>query len=88
MSYNVLMVRVHLFASLKDAAGESPIRLEVDDVMTAQEVFERLCVLFPDLDEYRKFTSVAVNEQNTTWSQRIKSGDEVAFFPPVSGGAG
>jgi molybdopterin synthase sulfur carrier subunit len=37
---------------------------------------------FSDLDSIR----VAVNQDYVGWDHPVKSGDEIAFFPPVTGG--
>jgi molybdopterin converting factor subunit 1 len=33
-----------------------------------------------------KAVRVAVNQEFADWSARVAAGDEVAFFPPVTGG--
>ena len=53
---------------------------------TAGQVFGRLVKQFPGLERYRAALLVAVNQEYSDWNQEISAGDEIAFFPPVSGG--
>ena len=53
---------------------------------TARQIFQQLVIEFPELERYKSVLLVAVNQEYVDWEQEISSGDEVAFFPPVSGG--
>ena len=80
------MIRVRLFASLKDAAGESCVELSLSDRSTVEEVYGRLLETFPQLGRFRAVTLTAVNDEYVDWEAPVEPGDSVAFFPPVSGG--
>ncbi len=80
------MIRVQLFASLKDAAGESSVELPLPSDVTLQDVYSALVAKFPRLEQYRPFVLTAVNEEYAAWDTRVGPDDAVAFFPPVSGG--
>ena len=80
------MIRVQLFASLKDAAGESFVELPLSDQVTVAEVFTSLVAKFPELEHYRSVVLTAVNEEYAGWDTPVGPDDAVAFFPPVSGG--
>ena len=80
------MIRVRLFASLKDAAGESYVELSLSDRSTVEEVYGRLLETFPQLGRFRAVTLTAVNDEYVDWEAPVEPGDSVAFFPPVSGG--
>jgi molybdopterin synthase catalytic subunit len=68
--------------------GQSEILLDsIPPGNTARQVFRRLVHQYPGLERYRKALLVAVNQEYTDWEQEVSSGDEIAFFPPVSGGA-
>ncbi|HSR67957.1 MAG TPA: molybdopterin converting factor subunit 1 [Acidobacteriota bacterium] len=82
------MISVLFFASLRDVAGTSQLQLESRGQQTAEEVFARLLKRFPGLAPYRPSLLVAVNEEYAQWQQPVADGDEIAFFPPVSGGSG
>ena len=83
-----MVVKICLFASLRDVVGQSEIVLDsVPPGHTARQVFQRLASRFPGLRRYRKALLVAVNQEYSNWDQAISPGDEIAFFPPVSGGA-
>ncbi len=41
---------------------------------------------FADALKNRKLVRVAVNKEYVGWDHRVRPGDEVAFFPPVTGG--
>jgi MoaD family protein len=79
------VVRVRLFAVLREQAGAS----EVTDV-TGRNVGELTDVLATRFGE--RFASVAavssfvVNGERATRSTAVADGDEVAILPPVSGG--
>lgn len=81
------MIRVQLFASLKDAAGDSCIELPLSGRTTVSELFSMLIAEFPEFERYRTIVLAAVNEEYADWDTLVGSDDSVAFFPPVSGGA-
>lgn len=72
---------------LSEVAGESTLELELEEGETARDLFRKLTRRWPELDRYQAICRVAVNEQYGSWERVLKPGDEVAFFPPVSGGA-
>ena len=81
------MLKIILFASLRDLVGRSEVELDLtDEGTTVREVFNRLEVQFPELKRYEPILLIAVNQEYTGWEQSVRAGDEIAFFPPVSGG--
>lgn len=80
------MVTIRLFASLKDVTGVGSLALESNTETTPRAVFQNLVKQYPDLSRYEKHLLVAVNEEYARMDLPIRDGDEVAFFPPVSGG--
>ena len=79
-------VTVRLFARLRELAGASELRQELPDGASAKTAWESLVRACPALAEYEPAISCAVNEEYARFSTPLKSGDEVAFLPPVSGG--
>ena len=81
------MIRVSLFASLREVAGTSEIALPTAKALTAREVFDTLVSERPTLERLRPVTLVAVDDEFASWDTVVSPDGEVAFFPPVSGGA-
>ena len=78
------MVRVRLFAALREQAGDSFVEAEG---RTVGEVVDELSARYGD-----RFASIAavgssiVNGERATRATVIADGDELALLPPVSGG--
>lgn len=81
-----MRVRVRLFAALREIAGGEEIELEVADGTTAGGVWEMLLSTHPRLTPYTSVVQVAVNQDFAERRALVKTGDEIAFLPPVSGG--
>ena len=81
-----MLVKVLLFARLRDIAGRAELDRELPDGATAQAAWDSLATEFGELHEYHRSVSVAVNQEYASFSTSLKNGDEVAFLPPVSGG--
>ena len=86
------MVDVRLFADLAEAAGERVVEVEVPAGATVGAALERLCEEYPavenrlfDGDAIRRGYTVAVDGE-TVESSTALAGDELAVFPPVTGG--
>jgi sulfur-carrier protein len=79
-----MSIRVLYFASLKDAIGRSEdiVRLDSAKDTTVQVLWSRLNGEEKPLDRIL----CAVNMEYATAETRVHDGDEVAFFPPVTGG--
>ena len=83
-----VLVKICLFASLRDIVGQSEIQLDsIPPGHTARQVFDRMAQQYPGLERYGKALLVAVNQEYSGWDREVSSGDEIAFFPPVSGGS-
>ncbi|HEY4691619.1 MAG TPA: molybdenum cofactor biosynthesis protein MoaE [Anaerolineae bacterium] len=82
-----MRVDVQLFATLKDRAGTKAISIEVPEDATVAQLLERISLAYPVLAESLRTSIVAVNQEFAFAPTLLKTGDEVALFPPVSGGS-
>jgi molybdopterin synthase catalytic subunit/molybdopterin converting factor small subunit len=80
-------VRALLFASLQDAAGTRFVDEDLADGSTVADLSLRLTQRFPALEPRLPKTRVAVNDALAAIDHVLKTGDEVAYLPPVSGGS-
>lgn len=82
------MIKVLFFAQLRDQLGISELNLPSDENPNVQVLLNNL----KDKDAHwgRILTQtalmVAVNQTMSNKTATLSSGDEVAFFPPVTGG--
>lgn len=81
-----MKIDVHLFAAAKDAAGKSPLEVVVRDDGSVADLRAELVRSVPELKTLQASLLVAVNNEYATDETRLTPTDEVACFPPVSGG--
>jgi len=80
-------VRVLFFGAAREAAADE-LTLSLPAGTDARDAFERLLAEYPDLRRFRSSLLVAVNQEYARdLAIELKDGDELALFPPVSGGA-
>ena len=77
-----MAIEIRYFASLRDQLGRAGDRLEAVDGLTVAGVW---ATLWPDAP-LPPNTLTAVNLEYAGLDQSVADGDEVAFFPPVTGG--
>lgn len=82
-----MQIQVRLFATLRQLAGWSQQPLEVPDGATLDEALAVIDARYPVLTISRRTFYAAVNQEYAKGDQALHAGDEVAIFPPVSGGA-
>jgi molybdopterin converting factor subunit 1 len=80
-------VRIKLFATLKDRAGSNHVDIDLPDDATVATLLDRLALAHPKLAPSLPTSLVAVNQEFAFGATLIRSGDEIALFPPVSGGS-
>jgi molybdopterin synthase catalytic subunit len=81
------VVKVLFFAHLKELSGVDKELIPIHKAIRVAEFKQVLKERFPMLDERLKNVLVAVNQQYAEDDDLIQPGDEVAIFPPVSGGS-
>jgi molybdopterin converting factor subunit 1 len=84
----LMRVRILFFGGLKDLVGKSSDLLELPDGALVRDVLTHYLTLFPGMRELAASLAVAVNQEYAGAETRLKSEDEVALLPPVSGGSG
>jgi molybdopterin converting factor subunit 1 len=80
-------IRVLYFATLKQRAGRAEESVDLPPPSTIYALKRHLARLHPDLEPALAGALASVNREFARADDAIQSGDEVAFFPPVSGGA-
>jgi len=80
-------VRARLFAVQRELAGTREVPLELPDGGTIDDAWQLLVERFPVLAPGRSFLRFARNGDYADATTVLGDGDEVAFIPPVSGGA-
>lgn len=83
------MVTLLYFASLREALGVSREQYSLGDLSTVEKLVDSLRARgdrWAEAFASGKPWRVAVNQQMANPATAVKAGDEVAFFPPVTGG--
>ena len=76
-----MSITVRFFASLRDRVGLESIEIDADDLDSVKDVWQALVKQEPDAR-----VLAAVNARHAALDAKIQDGDEIAFFPPVTGG--
>jgi MoaE-MoaD fusion protein len=84
-----MCMRVHVlfFGRLKEIVGCAEDVTEVGEGSCVDDLFARYGERYPELIGFRNSVVASVNQSFTDWRSRLTENDEVAFLPPVSGGA-
>ena len=77
-----MSITVKFFASLRERLGRSEDRVQAAPGMTVQDVWTRASGGLP----LPANILIAVNQDFATLAAPVHDGDEVAFFPPITGG--
>ncbi|SEM67680.1 molybdopterin converting factor subunit 1 [Lihuaxuella thermophila] len=78
-------VKVLCFAGLGEAIGKC-VEIPVDSEISVSELRERLISTYPEHERSIRSCMIAVNHEYVTQETAIKTGDQIALIPPVSGG--
>jgi molybdopterin synthase catalytic subunit/molybdopterin converting factor small subunit len=79
-------VTVRTFAMLRELSTDRA-QLDVEAGSVIEDAWRALVGRFPGLAAHRSFVRAARNGAYAEWDAALAEGDEVAFLPPVSGGA-
>ena len=77
-----MLVQVKFFANLREQFGRDGEELDSTTCETVADVWEQVS----GLAEIPRNLRAAVNLEYVSMSHVVREGDEVAFFPPVTGG--
>jgi molybdopterin synthase catalytic subunit len=83
-----MQVIAKLFGAAREAAGAKELSLTLPDGATAREVWGLLLDQHPAIAPFAERLAVSVNFEIRSLDAEVHDGDEIAFLPPVSGGAG
>ncbi len=76
-------IKVKYFASLRELMGEAGSEIDIEESVSVSDLWQSLTesknIAFDNV-------MMAVNMEYVKPEHQLKSGDEVAFFPPVTGG--
>jgi molybdopterin converting factor subunit 1 len=82
------MIKLRFFAVFRDEVGRAEMEVELKGEKTLKDLFERLKADTPGLEKILKEGNAifALNQEVVEPKAPVKDGDEIAVFPPVSGG--
>ena len=81
-----MKVMVRYFASVREATGVKEEEIELPDGGTIETLIGETKALHSMLKVQNRVIIVSVNGEFVEANRRLNAADEVAMFPPVSGG--
>lgn len=78
-----MQISVKYFASLRELIGEASSVVDIEESMSVNDLWQS--ILNSKNIEFDN-VMIAVNMEYVKSEHQLKAGDEVAFFPPVTGG--
>lgn len=82
-----IKIRVLFFGAARDAVNTNPLEISLDAPVTVSSAFRNLVGRFAGLERFGRSLLFAVNQEYATPDTQLNENDELAVFPPVSGGA-
>lgn len=92
-------MKVKFFATLREIVGGREVDIPSDDVVTAQELFDRIINLYPalrkelldDAGNMHGHVHFFINGRDIqfhdeAWDRRIEPDDVITVFPAIGGG--
>lgn len=83
---DTITVQVRFFAAVRQAVGEARVERQVARGTTVAGLLSELAADYPRLPTASGTIYAAINKAYAREDVTLSDGDEVAFFPPVSGG--
>jgi len=80
-------IHVLFFGAARDAVEANQLDLELEAPATVSSAFQSLKERFAKLERFGRSLLFAVNQEYATPDTQLKENDELAVFPPVSGGS-
>lgn len=82
------MIRILFFAQLREQLGCEALDWPLIDSATVTQISNDLIAANPQWEVFLRNdkTLCALNQSMVKFSAIVKAGDELAFFPPVTGG--
>ncbi len=83
-----ITIVVRLFAEIRERAGSDQIEIQIPSHTTTEHLLQAVEAQHPVLCPLLKVTSlsVAVNHEMVNGALHLTTIDEVALFPPITGG--
>jgi len=81
------MIKILFFAALREKIGCSELILDNENITTIEQVISALISQHPEWkNTFTDSLLCAINQEMVNKNHTVNTGDEVAFFPPVTGG--
>ncbi len=82
-------MKIKYFAWIKNITGIDEEFITENNVKDIKSLKNYICLRYPKLKKYilkEDIIRVAINFEYTSKNKKLKTKDEIALFPPVSGG--
>ena len=76
-----MAINARFFASLRERTGHGSVTIDADGISTVSDVW-----FSATGKPHGEEVLVAVNKEYADFDAEVIDGDEVAFFPPITGG--
>jgi len=82
------MINIIFFSKFREQMGLSSLSFDSTNIVSVADLIAALRLGYPLTTDFLTQNNllIAVNQELATAQTLIKTGDEVAFFPPVTGG--
>ena len=86
-----MKINILFFAGIREMFGFKEKIIKIEESINSPEKLVKFLIekeqgSWIKLLSSKDFIRVAINQEISEWSSPLKDGDELAFFPPITGG--
>ncbi len=82
----MILINVRMSLGLAKLAGNTRLRVMLDEGATVADLLDHLCSQYPALKQKLNIAVAIVSGRHATASQTLSHGQEVALLIPIAGG--
>ncbi|MEK9771130.1 MAG: MoaD/ThiS family protein [Nitrosomonadales bacterium] len=81
-----MKVKLLFFASIREKIERDSMEINIQPNDSINIIYQKISKTYPQIKDVPDIKAACNENLISNWEHKLKDGDEIAFFPPITGG--